>query len=549
MMSEDRIAKVLNELGLSRREAEIYVFLTKKGVRNAHSVSTSLKIDRVQIYRALKSLQDKGIVEATLETPTRFSAVSFDTLVTSHIMKKKGELAELEAKKEGLVADWRSLGVREEEYPLPRFKILMERNRIYDEVSRMIEETKNEILELTTGVGIIQEDIFGILDSIIAYTRKNPNIQAKILTNISKENYEIVEQLLKTASSQKLNVQLRHLALASGLSPRFMIKDGEETVLYVASGDDLSTPNQSDTGLWISSRLFVSALRESHGEMWRNAVDAKQRIEELKTGKPIVETSVMSDVQEARAKLEKILESAEHEIVAVTSSDGINTILGDDLLKSCSERGVKLRLMAPVDLDNLDAALKLSETYEIRHVPISYLMMLLVDDRDLFIFKTPPVEKKIPATAFSLDNVFYTNDERYVDRVSEMLDDIWRRGLDIKEMNQGTTTPNVQVSSTDTTYAVVETMFKNNANTVIVADDNNPTGVISERDILEKVLIPQRDPEKTLAKEIMSIPIVTMEEDEPLTKALRTMRKTGIPRLAVMRKGRLVGVLTQRTRR
>jgi CBS domain-containing protein len=159
------------------------------------------------------------------------------------------------------------------------------------------------------------------------------------------------------------------------------------------------------------------------------------------------------------------------------------------------------------------------------------------------------VEKKIPATAFSLDNVFYTNDERYVDRVSEMLDDIWRRGLDIKEMNQGTTTPNVQVSSTDTTFAVVETMFKNNANTVIVADDNNPTGVISERDILEKVLIPQRDPEKTLAKEIMSMPIVTMEEDEPLTKALRTMRKTGIPRLAVMRKGRLVGVLTQRTRR
>ena len=47
--------------------------------------------------------------------------------------------------------------------------------------------------------------------------------------------------------------------------------------------------------------------------------------------------------------------------------------------------------MASIDLDNLEPAQKLATRYEIKHVPISYLTMMLVDNKHLFMFKMPPL--------------------------------------------------------------------------------------------------------------------------------------------------------------
>jgi hypothetical protein len=64
-LSEDRIVSVLQEQGLTRREAEIYIFLSKKGTQNVRFLSANLKIERVQAYRArveaLKMMKASGI--------------------------------------------------------------------------------------------------------------------------------------------------------------------------------------------------------------------------------------------------------------------------------------------------------------------------------------------------------------------------------------------------------------------------------------------------------------------------------------------------------
>jgi CBS domain-containing protein len=202
--------------------------------------------------------------------------------------------------------------------------------------------------------------------------------------------------------------------------------------------------------------------------------------------------------------------------------------------------------MAPIDLDNLEAAQKLSEISEVRNVPISYLMMLAVDAEHLFIFKTPPMNKSAARAAFHLDNVFYTNDARYVERVTEMLNDIWKRGMDIHELTAGPAsgTPIAKVSGPSNASEALDLMLENNVSSVLVTENDNPVGIITERDILEKMLKRKKDPARTRAKDIMSIPIIAADTDQPLTKALQTMRTTGMKKLAVLKKGKLVGMLT-----
>jgi CBS domain-containing protein len=279
--------------------------------------------------------------------------------------------------------------------------------------------------------------------------------------------------------------------------------------------------------------------------MWRGTIKAEDRIRELKTGKPVEVTAIIKDAREAEAKLETTLEKAHKEIIAIVSSDAIAAILERKLFETAVKKKLRLKIMAPIDLDNLEAAQKLSEISEVRNVPISYLMMLATDGEHLFIFKTPPLNKSTARTAFHLDDVFYTNDARYVERVAEMLNDIWKRGMDIHELTAGPAagTPMAKVSGSVTASEVIDLMLENNVSSVLVTENNSPVGIITERDILEKIMKRKKDPARTHAKDIMSIPIVAADSDQPLTKALQTMRTIGIKKLAVLKDGKLVGML------
>jgi CBS domain-containing protein len=204
--------------------------------------------------------------------------------------------------------------------------------------------------------------------------------------------------------------------------------------------------------------------------------------------------------------------------------------------------------MAPIDLDNLAAAQKLSEVYEIRSVPISYLLMITVDDKHLFMFSMPSSGRTLSGSLFHLENMFYTNDRLYVARVGDVLKDIWKRGVDIREMvsREAPETAYPRVTVSDAVTEVIDSMTQSNANSVIVTENKNPVGVITERDLLEKIVKPRKDPDKIRARQIMSIPIFAADSGESLIEATKIMKKTGVRKLAVFRNGRLVGMLTMK---
>ena len=63
-----------------------------------------------------------------------------------------------------------------------------------------------------------------------------------------------------------------------------------------------------------------------------------------------------------------------------------------------------------------------------------------------------------------------------------------------------------------------------------------PTGIVTERDILYKVVAENKEPFKTTLKEIMSSPILTINEDASVKDAVSLMRSKGIRRLVVIAK-------------
>ena len=105
--------------------------------------------------------------------------------------------------------------------------------------------------------------------------------------------------------------------------------------------------------------------------------------------------------------------------------------------------------------------------------------------------------------------------------------------------------PPVTALFSDKVFTIVERMISNNIGGVIVMSGGVPTGLITERDIIEKVVRTRKDLDKTIAQDIMS-PLVIVDSETTIRDALKLMRDKKTRRFAVARKSRLVGIVTER---
>jgi CBS domain-containing protein len=91
---------------------------------------------------------------------------------------------------------------------------------------------------------------------------------------------------------------------------------------------------------------------------------------------------------------------------------------------------------------------------------------------------------------------------------------------------------------------VVTAMNRFNIGSIIVVNDDEPVGVISERDILKRVVEPCLSPEITMARQIMTSPVITIAESAKLEEAVKLMAEKRVRKIPVLKKGKLVGIIT-----
>ena len=108
--------------------------------------------------------------------------------------------------------------------------------------------------------------------------------------------------------------------------------------------------------------------------------------------------------------------------------------------------------------------------------------------------------------------------------------------------------PVISIYENDNAYEAARLMDKHNVGCVVVIDkQGKPLGVITERDLVVRVLARNNQPSKLIAKEVMSSPLITVDPDEKLGETARRMSKIKIRRLGVMYKGNLVGLISTST--
>ncbi len=102
------------------------------------------------------------------------------------------------------------------------------------------------------------------------------------------------------------------------------------------------------------------------------------------------------------------------------------------------------------------------------------------------------------------------------------------------------------IDANKSVFDAARMMRDNGLGNVIVTVNGAATGILTERDVLNKVAAEDLPASKILVRKVMSAPLITVTADTPLTEAVQLMAKHHIRTLFVTDNAKAMGLLNQR---
>ena len=102
------------------------------------------------------------------------------------------------------------------------------------------------------------------------------------------------------------------------------------------------------------------------------------------------------------------------------------------------------------------------------------------------------------------------------------------------------------VGESQTVTEVARKMAELHVGAILVLSGDVLAGVFSERDLMKRVVLERRDPDRTPVREVMSSVVVTIDEEATLEEAMESMQANNCRHLPVTREGQLVAFLSMR---
>ena len=498
-MAEETVERILKDFGLTSGEAEVYVFLAKRGVLKSREVARQLKKDKAQVLRVLKSLETKGLVESTFEAPKRFTAVPFGKVLDAFVKAKRDEANLIESTKKELLLHWKSIGKTVPEAPLEKFVVIEGTNKIYSKISQMITETKNQLSTVSTVPGLLRADQIGLFEMVSRHPLRS-KIQLRFLTELSGQNQNAVNALFEKASKASINFRGKNPDLGLRPFPRMVIRDDEEVLLFITPQAEASRAKQVDMGIWTNCKTLVQTFTLVFEDLWRNATDTQQEIPDSDSESSPPKTFTISTAEKLSKKYDDALNSAKEEIIFMTSSQGIKDLWKNTtMLERWLEKGVSVRILAPTTVENLKAIQQLSKYCEIRHYSESWLKTTVIDGIQLFQFRNPALKQETTVEDPKSEYAFYTSDSELIAKTKTVLNDAWKTALPPSSVTlESIIHPQVSFNDPFRKTKPLGPYFRR----MSIQIEEHEQGAITEREVLNKILNAKRiianDPRKDI---------------------------------------------------
>lgn len=266
LKSIEIIENMLQRLGLSKNEVQVYLYLALSKERKASEISEALNLHRTNTYRILRDLEKRGLVSSVFEKPLKFIATPFDRAIDALIETKKLRIQRLERKKKDLINVWLSLPKPEiEEQRKEVFQILEGEEQIDLKATEVIQNAQREINVFASEEDLSRFYNSGFMETLERLSKKNLDIN--LLTNNSPKSRFFVE---KIRLHNKLYVSADNDAI-----PTFILVDQKQLIFMIRKlieKNGKKTARRRISALWTNYEAFIKALGSLFSELWSGGI-------------------------------------------------------------------------------------------------------------------------------------------------------------------------------------------------------------------------------------------------------------------------------------
>ena len=252
--------KILQDFGLEEDEAQTYVGLAQLGSVKASEISSFTKIDRVRTYKILENLKNSGFVTSTLSSPIKFSANDPKTILNHIIIKQKQKVEHLERNGLQFLKILSQRKLQEPQTGLPKLTIVSNRNNIYDQMAKLIEETKDNLYVAVTLSDIIRMYYTSIPEIIKKIKKQNISIKWMTDSDLSTK-LEYIQRLgidefriVKLPSMGRLLCNESQVLMSGNTTAQANKNINEESVMVTNSNDIINNMQSLCGFLWKSGK-------------------------------------------------------------------------------------------------------------------------------------------------------------------------------------------------------------------------------------------------------------------------------------------------------
>lgn len=265
--NQDSISKLRRYFDLNLYEVKIWTALLSKGDATAGELSDIANVPRSRSYDVLETLEKKGFVVQKIGKPIKYVAVS-----PSEVLEKVKKNIEEDAKKSiGRVDSLKNSDVIKELNDIHSKGIqtmdisdlstaVKGRHNLYNHLESAMMNAQDNVTIMTTGPGLLRKA--NSLKKTFEHL-KSKGVKIRIAAPLAKTSKTVVDELSKFAELKNVDK----------VNARFSIVDGKYVTFMVAD-DEQVHPNY-DTGIWVNSPFFATALNNLFDLAWKDLKKVK----------------------------------------------------------------------------------------------------------------------------------------------------------------------------------------------------------------------------------------------------------------------------------
>jgi sugar-specific transcriptional regulator TrmB len=263
--------KLLVDFGLTPTEAIVYATTVTMGGGTAKRISISAGKERAQTHHALSKLQQLGIVESTLETPTQFRPVEIKEAVDHLFSLQSVKLRKLGELREEL-EEALSSGISRPSSSQETYSIVKGRVNTYLKMIESIQSSEKEVSLILSAQGLTRLRRFrDFLRMVQIKSRKG--VSFRLITEIKPGNLEDAKIMAKYSELRHVKNQITNAS----------IYDGKIASVALAISEDLNLDAGDHIALWTSALSFARTLDNFFDSVWFIAAPAQPTIRSIES--------------------------------------------------------------------------------------------------------------------------------------------------------------------------------------------------------------------------------------------------------------------------